>query len=168
MIGSRSVLGFLVAFSLLILGVGCSPGTEPGGPTFFGVFKKTSVYAGGWGTGTAVVIWTDIEQGGSSGHSGSPGRRMEYSGGMGETHDGRKVAWKCVTTDGKTGPVTINGVEHQLANGPLFLVTTRNGKTEVKQLQRDFSKMVAGVDSMNRLTLQDKDVSQFIEAADGK
>jgi hypothetical protein len=73
-----------------------------------------------------------------------------------------------VTTDGKTGPVTINGVEHQLVNGPLFLVTTRNGKTEVNQLQRDFSKMVAGKESMNKLALEDKDVSQFIEAADGK
>jgi hypothetical protein len=167
MSSSRPVLSFFFAFSLLALSFGCGPGTEPGGPTFFGVFKKTSVYSGGWGTGTAVVIWTDIEQGGSSGLSGSPGRR-EYSGGMGAMPDGRKVQWKCMTTDGKTGPVTINGVEHQLANGPLFLVTTRNGKTEVKQLQRDFSKMVADVESMNRLTLQDKDVSQFIEAADGK
>ena len=87
---------------------------------------------------------------------------------MGATPDGRKVQWKCVTTDGKTGPVTINGVEHQLVNGPLFLVTTRNGKTEVNQLQRDFSKMVAGKESMNKLALEDKDVSQFIEAADGK
>jgi hypothetical protein len=167
MIGYRSLLGIMLTLCLLTLMFGCGPGTEPGGSTFFGVFKKASVYAGGWGTGTAVVIWTDIEQGGSSGLSGSPGRR-EYSGGMGAMPDGRKVQWKCVTTDGKTGPVTINGIEHQLANGPLFLVTTRNGKTEVKQLQRDFSKMVADVESMNRLTLQDKDVSQFIEAADGK
>jgi hypothetical protein len=167
MIGLRPFSRFIVIFGLLSLPLGCGPGTEPGGPTFFGVFKKTSAYAGGWGTGTAVVIWTDIEQGGSSGLSGSPGKR-EYSGGMGAMPDGRKVSWKCVTADGKTGPVTINDVEYQLVNGPLFLVTTRNGKTEVKQLQRDFSKMVADIDSMNRLTMQDKDVSKFIEAADGK
>lgn len=53
--------------------------------------------------------------------------------------DGRKVEWRCTTSDGKTGTVTLNGKDYKLAEGSLFLVATKGER--VAQLKRDLTSV---------------------------
>jgi len=48
--------------------------------------------------------------------------------------DGRRVEWQVQTTDGETAQFWINNVDYDLGAGALFILTTRNGTTDVRQL----------------------------------
>src|SRR5262245_4731510 len=102
-------------------------------------YGRTTVTYGTWGDGTAVLVWSDTDgPGGGVANSSPEGARYR---GRARASDDRLVEWECSTTDGKTGPVTINGETYELSSGPLFLVTTRGGKTEVQQLHRSLANI---------------------------
>jgi hypothetical protein len=84
-----------------------------------------------------VVLAADGCSGGSSG-SGPNAR------GLLRTVDGRNIAWSCTTKDGTGGTVTIDGQEFDLAEGGVFLVRAKGGKTKVEQLSADMSRLQGG------------------------
>jgi hypothetical protein len=112
--------------------------------------------------GLACVILTDVV--------GSEGVGF-HTGGISGHHfanDGRTVLWLCETTDGKTGIVTINDQKHDLAQGSLFLVSTRGGELRVLQLKRDTLKLKAEdvpKESLETLIRSDEEIGPFFAKA---
>jgi hypothetical protein len=113
------------------------------------------------GHGLALAVWCNWH-GGSSGSVRGVANAAEYTGEVkGDT--GQRVSWKWVTSDNASGSLVLNGTDYDVARGRLFLVSTKSGKTEVRQLQRD----LAGVqpDGLQRWADSDPDVSKFIAQA---
>jgi hypothetical protein len=114
------------------------------------------------------VLWTDD----------ASGRRRRRRGcrwhGEFRTRDGRTVPWSCTTPDGKTGTVTIAGADFDLAQGPLFLVTTRGAKPRVQQLTTDVNvpgplgkgeEFDAARKRLEALSQSDETVKAFVKGA---
>jgi hypothetical protein len=111
------------------------------GKPAIGGIDKAEVDFGIWGDGAALVIWSDA--GCELGGSGMGNRQLE----AGETRKGVKYegevsskdgkAWKvsCYTRDGKAGAVKIGDQTFDLADGGLFLISTRGDRPRVKQLK---------------------------------
>ena len=59
------------------------------------------------------------------------------------SREGCQVMWEWATRDGQTGTVTINGAEYEPAAGRVFLISTRGGQVQVRQLPRDLSEVQA-------------------------
>src|SRR5262249_27464223 len=142
--------------------VGCgskNPAGPPASSDHIGLVtdtgKATGVYCL-WQHRVALAVFTDVTGSGTAG-IGPPGPKYHWED---ATPDGRRIAWTCETGDGRSGAVTINGQEYDLAKGPLFLVTVRGEKTQVSQLQRDFGKMEPG--QVHILPRDDPDVAAFI------
>ncbi len=115
------------------------------------------------------VVWADACSGGSC--SVGPG---DLSGSL-HARDGREVAWECRTRDGRTGGAKIDGVEYDLKKGCVFLVSTRDKKTAVRQLDKDVAgiasgpKGFGGVDeALGRLAKDDEVIARFVKAGEGK
>jgi hypothetical protein len=117
----------------------------------FGIWKEG---------GLAFLIVTDFV--GSSRDRGSgKGVGPEKYEGQQKARDGRKVEYQCETADGKTGTMTINGSSYQLAKGSMFLVSTRGGKVEVRQVKRDLLKVKPDQEAVEKLLKDDADVASF-------
>lgn len=95
-----------------------------------------AVYA----VGTALVIWGDATRG-AGGGQGSIGNQAATGDGYLDTHDRGKVEFRFSITPARTGRVTVDGTDYDLANGNLFLVSTRGKPTRIKQLRRELSGM---------------------------
>jgi hypothetical protein len=68
------------------------------------------------------------------------------------------------TTDGRTGQVQIGRDSYDLSAGTLFIVTTRGGKTDVRQLKRDLSAVPLDQDGILAFAEKDPDLSAFLHA----
>jgi hypothetical protein len=164
----RFVVASAPALTAMLL-AGCGRGTSPAqtGPAEVSLnsctLGKTTAAYGAWRGRLAIVVWTDTA-GSAAGGSRTSSKGAAYHGRL--AGGGRAVAWQCDTADGKAGPVSIDGAAYDLANGPLFLVTTRGGKTEVRQLQRDWSAVPATAEAIDGLAKEDPDVAAFLAAAD--
>jgi hypothetical protein len=55
----------------------------------------------------------------------------------------------------------IHGSSYELAKGSLFLVSTRDGKVEVRQVQRDLLKVKPDQESVEKLLKDDAEVGSF-------
>jgi hypothetical protein len=73
--------------------------------------------------------------------------------------------------------ITINNIRYDLAAGKLFLVTTRGGQAQVRQLKRDLSGLRPDADSLisdhtrraalfEKMAKEDADVARFVAAAE--
>jgi hypothetical protein len=120
---------------------------------------KASITCGVWREGMAVVFWTDLSWGNSVATTKEEGTVYE-----GEYHgrDGRRVKCRCTTGDGRTGAVTIGDERFDLADGSLFLVSTRGTHSQVRQLQRDISKLKP--DDLKQLARSDPQIIEFFES----
>jgi hypothetical protein len=87
--------------------------------------------------GVPFAVWSDLLNGASGGGGGSGGG-ASYEGNHSAT-DGRRVEFRAKTTDGKSGSITIAGVDYDLAKGSLFLVSTSGGPPKVAQVTVDLS-----------------------------
>jgi hypothetical protein len=105
------------------------------------------------------MIWSDTNGGAGMTSSKTP-NGMAWDG-KHTAHDGRRIDFKCQSADGKTGSLTVNGTPYDLGNGALFLVTSKSGKVEVRQLKRDLSKF-GGARDEERWAKGDADVSAFL------
>ncbi|HUV88906.1 MAG TPA: hypothetical protein VMY80_04575, partial [Anaerolineae bacterium] len=151
-----ALLAVIVAFS------GCAPSSTPPGPDVAG----GKVEQGGftfmrWKEGLAIMIWHNLE---SSTHHGSgsttdPVYRLQ---GDAESQDGRHVDWRLETTDGKTAQFWIDNTPYDLSSGTLFIITTKNERTEVRQLQRDLSGVQTNYESCIAFARSDPDLASFI------
>jgi hypothetical protein len=132
--------------------------TDTGGSSIGG----TGPRYGFWGGKLAVVVWFDTDDS-SQGFSGEGGTAV-YQG-LFAPLDGRRFAWRCRTSDGKTGTLVIDGQQYDMAKGALFLVSTKGGKTEVQQLSRDLAPFNPDKEGLERLAKEDPDVARFVAEA---
>ena len=63
------------------------------------------------------------------------------------------------------GVVTINQVDYDLSDGPLFLVSGNGGRSQVRQLNRDWSSLQDGATTLNTLAKEDPAIKQFVDEA---
>jgi hypothetical protein len=62
--------------------------------------------------------------------------------------------------------ITINNIRYDLAAGRLFLVTTRGGQAQVRQLKRDISGLRSDWVVFEKFAKEDADVARFVAAAE--
>jgi len=82
--------------------------------------------------------------------------------------DGRRVDWKWKAPKEKGGDFQINGIPHDLANGTLFLVSTKGGQVRVTQLDVDLSKVQSDKQGFEAFANTQPKVAQFIAEAAGQ
>jgi hypothetical protein len=76
---------------------------------------------------------------------------------------GERVDWVCETTAGGRRRVIINGTGYDLADGPLFLVSVKDGA--VRQLRRDLSRVPPSAEGLRALAHGDPEVAAFVAGA---
>src|SRR5579884_3115406 len=81
------------------------------------------------------------------------------------SREGCQVMWEWATRDGQTGTVTINGAEYEPAAGRVFLISTRGGQVQVRQLPRDLSEVQAEQEGFLALADSDPEIARFVVAA---
>lgn len=79
--------------------------------------------------------------------------------------DGRRLAWECETVRGKVGQVTIEGAEFDPAAGTLFLVSTKGGQIQTRQLKRDWSGLRPDEASFAKVAKEDPHIVRFVAEA---
>jgi hypothetical protein len=99
----------------------------------------------------------------SSSAAGSSAKVTEINGEF-ATSDGRNVKWDCTTTDGRKGEVTISGIEYDLAEGNIFLVTTEQASIKVNQLIRELGRPHNIIELVEALAASDPEIREYINA----
>lgn len=168
---SLRILSLLLAF---VVG-GCSPSPTaiPGCRCNDQVVGDTHVHYGTFRDVVVVVVWSDLGSPPARGwvNSGSgasvSSERAEYSGTR-TASDGRAVEWKAMTTDGKTGRVTINDKDYRLEEGAVFLVRTGDGPARVTQVKQELSGMKPAADTWDLLGKQNPEVKKFLDELGSK
>jgi hypothetical protein len=111
----------------------------------------------------SVVIWSDLQgKGGNTSRSGLFGSRCE---GFFSSADGRRIDWEWDAPKEKGGDFQINGTSYDLANGTLFLVSTKGGKVRITQLDVDLSRVKPGKEGFEVFAKTEPKVAQFIAEA---
>jgi len=108
--------------------------------------------------GTALVVWSDFDGGGGGSSSGNV-QGVQGHGSLRSQENRVDVHFK--TKDGKTGPVTINEEQYDLANGGLFLVSASDGQVRVKQLKRDMRNVKFDKKSLQSFAKGDPEIVAF-------
>ena len=110
--------------------------------------------------GAAFVVWSDAP-GGGGGSASSRAQGVQCLGSL-LARDGRRVEFRCDTEDGKTGPVQINGIAYDLADGNVFLVRTEGEQCRVKQLRRDVSQWTFEPESLKAFGPNEPEITGFL------
>jgi hypothetical protein len=157
--GLPNLLAVLFAVALS----GCmTKSTPPGAAIVGGKVGRAGFTFLRWEQGLEIMIWHDLDS--SSNHgSGSTGDPVYRLSGSASSPDGRRVDWQAQTMDGMAAQFWMDGVSYDLAKGALFVVTTRNGTTDVKQLFRDLSGIQADYDSCVAFAKGDPDLVRLID-----
>src|SRR5262245_12510956 len=114
----------------------------------------------------SLLIWSDLtDKGGNSSEGNLFGSSAE---GYFSSADGRRVDWKWKAPKEKGGDFQINGISHDLANGTLFLVSTRGGEVRVTQLDVDLSKVQSDKQGFEAFANTQPKVAKFIAEAAGQ
>jgi hypothetical protein len=148
----------------LVLASGCAPQQRPPSPAGLTLaIGSGSLAYYRWKEGPAVMICFDIQGGhGSAGEAVAGPPWVVKQQGFASSVDGRRVDWQLETTDGRSVKCHLDGQEYDLAKGPLFLVKTKGGKTEVEQLSRDLSAVQPDFESCKGFVRKDPAVSRFL------
>lgn len=112
----------------------------------------------------ALLIWTDLK--GATGRSDT----TPDGGFVGRLNDIQ------IKLHGKTKTVTIDGTDYDIANGSLFLISTREEKPVVKQLNRNVAEFdilkadETGIDNtkLKALAKTDAGIAEFFGVSAGK
>lgn len=122
-----------------------------------------------WKDGPAVMICSDfnprsdkppVQTSGQSGNATAPLIAKEE--GFQCSGDGRRFDWSMETEDGRSVKCRLDAKEYDLANGTLFLVKTKGGKTEVEQVTKDLSAVQPDATSFEEFARKDAAVSKFL------
>jgi len=112
------------------------------------------------------VIWAN----GCNGAASSSGPWIQK--GKLHANDKREIEWSCLTHDGLKGKATIDGREYDLAKGGLFLVSTRDKKTKVRQLDVAIGTITQGRDGFDlaekrlaKLAKENETIRNFVDQA---
>jgi hypothetical protein len=112
------------------------------------------------------LMWVDLVGerglgGGSSRAGGTSPSGVHYKGNS-RNPKGLDIEWQCDSPDGLTGSMKINGATYDLAKGRVFLVTVKVGGAQVRQLERDLSKVKA--EDTGKYSGADEEIAKFISA----
>jgi hypothetical protein len=114
----------------------------------------------------SLLIWSDLTaKAGSSSEGNLFGSSAE---GFFSSADGRRVDWKWKAPKEKGGDFQINGTPYDLANGTLFLVSTKAGQVRVTQLDVDLSTVQPGKQGLEAFAKKEPRVAKFIAEASQK
>lgn len=163
---SRVLTAVTIIMMLLTAIAGCRRTTPPGPDVGSAVIDGAASYTFlRWKEGLSVMLWYDITESVGSSGSGSTEDPIHRQEGYAAAADGRRVEWHLETADGMTATFTIDGQPYDLTQGTLFLISTREDATQIKQLERDLSNVEPTLESCEAFARSDPDVSDFIAAA---
>jgi hypothetical protein len=144
------------------VGLNFSPrSTPPGADAAGGGLGQARYVFLRWKEGLTIMIWHDILGSGEGKGSGSTTDPVYRYRGYAESLDGGRFDWEVQTLDGKTALFWIDDTSYDLSDGTLFIVTTQDGKTEVKQLHRDLSGVQTDRESIIAFAQNDPDIIKF-------
>jgi hypothetical protein len=130
------------------------PGIDEGSVTFI------TLHAGP-AEGVPFVVWCDQPYD-VSGGGGGAAQGASYVGQFSGA-DGRRVEFRAKTADGRSGSVTIAGVDYGLAKGSLCLVSTRDHPPKVVQVPFDLSVFPSGGSALQELARATPQIRGFFE-----
>jgi hypothetical protein len=118
--------------------------------------------------GKVFAAWTDISFDELPiNTSGATSKGMGYS--WIHTPDLRRsVKLEVRTEDGNSFQMTVNGTNYRTEDGTLFLVRTKNGISEVKQVKQDLSGVPPTSETWNRLAKENAEVKAFMDSVERK
>jgi hypothetical protein len=119
-----------------------------------GIDQASICYAG-----TAFVVWSAFDGGGSSGQTSSVSG-VKGQGRLWSLADG-DVEFRFATEDGKSGTATINEAQYNLEDGGLFLVAANDGQVQVKQLKRDLRDVKFDREGLAAFARNDAEIVAF-------
>jgi hypothetical protein len=152
-------------FVFLVVLDGCQRYTPPGPNTHTAKVEDTSYVLLRWDEGLSVMMWFDFTGVVFTSGQGSTSDPIYTASGHKEATDGRRVEWQFKTEDGITATCKINETKYDLSKGTLFLISTRNDRVSIQQIERDLSGVSPTVESCTDFAKNDPDVSAFIKTA---
>jgi hypothetical protein len=138
--------------------------TPPGANKYLGSFEQGGFLLLRWQEGLDVLIWHDVSGSAWAHSAGSTEGSVYAEQGSAQSADGRGFAWEVQTKDGKTGQVRIDDASYELSEGTLFIVTTKGGTTEARQLVRDLSGLPLDNEGILAFAESDPDLAVFLTA----
>ena len=153
----------LVLLVPLFFCFGCTPQSTPpkvGVRSVACDFNATPLLAecAQWEDGCAMILITTIDGTSMRGADWRPTLAL-WVGEL-SSHDGRKFAWDCQSSDGRTGKITVDHVNYDLATGSVLLVTVKDDSVIVKQVKRETLSMAPDKQTVDTL-LKDSEVATF-------
>jgi hypothetical protein len=155
----RALLAVLLTTGVAACG---SSSTPSGASKALGSFAQGGYLFLRWKEGLEVMIWHDLTGKGTADSAGFATGRLYIERGTARSTDGRSLAWEVQTVDGTMGEAQIGGVRYDLAAGTLFIVSTQEGTTAVRQLHRDLSVVPLDHDGILAFARTDPDLAAFL------
>lgn len=129
----------MVATISVLTILGCHMKATPPGPTTIATSAPgMNITLVKWKEGLTVIFVNDVPGAHATKGAGStvdPLYHQTGTGGSGAV----SYQWEIDTPDGKAAACRVNGKEHNLANGALFVFKAKADGVEVHQLDRDIS-----------------------------
>jgi hypothetical protein len=112
-----------------------------------------------------AVWWADVgkSESGSQSSLFSATARGSFS-----SADGKRVNWSWRTPRENGGDFEIEGAPYDLANGKLFLLSTKDGQLGVTQLDVDLSQVQPTTRGFEALAKKEPRIAKFIAEASGQ
>jgi hypothetical protein len=136
--------------------------TPPGANKYLGSSEQGGYLFLRWQEGLEVMIWHDVAGSAVAHSAGSTEDRVHAERGSAGSADGRGFEWELQTTDGKTGQMRIGNDSYDLSAGAVFIVTTRGGTMDVRQLDRDLSAVPLDEVGILAYAEKDPDLTAFL------
>lgn len=153
---------FLLALVTFCLGCGSAGNSLSSGSGSIRVGNTTAEYYMAHG-GMMLVVWLKHPpsgtHGGGSGVSSGPAK-MVVTGSQ-RYGDAPSIEWRCETTNGKTGTVTLGGQNYELAKGGMFLVDMTGDNPAVTQLTREIASIKSKAE-LEALAKTDAEIKKFV------
>ena len=113
--------------------------------------------------GLKILFVSDLFTGGEQ-QAGGTTNRPVWSGSV--SADGKGYKWQIEWMDGKSAKVRIDGKEHDLSQGAVFVIKTKGDKFEVHQMDRELSVVPFNAEACWEFLRKDAEISKTLGAAD--
>jgi hypothetical protein len=168
----------LILFAVSL--TGCGDGALPpfaGSPYVSVVWPKDELPVGGtstsygtWDNEIAYVVWSDLPQEwvGISNFDHNRFRTLATLKVAQEETDGRKIRFESQMRQKdaeREGSLTFGGARYALADGAVFLVTTRGGPPQVRQVKVDLRPLKPRREDLVELARRDPEIGAFLTQA---
>jgi hypothetical protein len=137
----------------------------PDPETAAGVYIQTGFEFYRWEAGLRLMIWHDGIK--SSDCATTTNSRSFELHCHAISNDGIRFEWHLETNDGRNANFSINNHSFDLAVGNLFVITTSRKGTNVMQLERDLSEVLAKADSVKAFGVADPTIKEHFQILPG-